>query len=68
MQDLQLSLFGFKLGKMIRAGTINNRAYAARWIRSNIGGVNDSAPVGDVGDRPDTDTTPPPFPSMPMPM
>ena len=68
MQDLQLSLFGFKLGKMIRAGTINNRSYAARWIRSNIGGVNDSAPVGDVGDRPDTDTTPPPFPSMPMPM
>jgi hypothetical protein len=40
MQDLQLSLFGFKFGQMIRGETINTRAFAARWIRSNIGGVD----------------------------
>jgi hypothetical protein len=37
IQDLHLSLFGFKFGKMIRSGTISNRADAAMWIRTNVG-------------------------------
>jgi hypothetical protein len=37
MQDLHLSLFGFKFGKMIRQGTIATRNDAALWIRTNIG-------------------------------
>jgi hypothetical protein len=52
IQDLHLSLFGFKFGQMIRAGTINTRAFAARWIRSNIGGVADRGVVIDDGIQP----------------
>jgi hypothetical protein len=37
VQDLHLSLFGFKFGKMIREGTITTRSDAALWIRTNIG-------------------------------
>jgi hypothetical protein len=37
IQDLHLSLFGFKFGQMIRSGTISNRGDAAMWIRTNIG-------------------------------
>lgn len=36
-EDLHLSLFGFKFGKMIREGTITTRSDAALWIRTNIG-------------------------------
>jgi hypothetical protein len=47
IQDLHLSLFGFKFGQMIRAGTINTRSFAAKWIRSNIGGVDREGVIDD---------------------
>jgi hypothetical protein len=44
MQDLLLSCFGYRFGQMIRSGTINDRPYAAKWIRSNIGGSLPQSP------------------------
>jgi len=37
VQDLHLSLFGFKFGTMIRQSKITTRSDAALWIRTNIG-------------------------------
>ncbi len=45
-QDLQLSLFGFKFGKMIRTGTLTTRPQAAQWIRTNLGEPNQPLPPG----------------------
>lgn len=45
-QDLQLSCFGFRFGKMIREGTITTRRDAAQWIRTNIGEPNQPLPPG----------------------
>jgi len=56
IQDLHLSCFGYKFGRMIRQGTLNDRAFAARWIRSNIGGIKDRGGVIDDGEQPATDT------------
>jgi hypothetical protein len=38
MQDLHLSLYGYKLGRFIRQGDMSTRAAAAQWIRTDIGG------------------------------
>jgi hypothetical protein len=55
-QDLLLSCFGYKFGKMIRSGTIDKRAYAARWVRSNIGGVRDRDGIFNDGVQPPSGT------------
>ena len=55
-QDLLLSCFGYKFGKMIRSGTLDKRAYAARWIRSNIGGQKDRDGIINDGVQPASDT------------
>ena len=37
IQDLLLSLFGYKFGSRIRLGTLDNRDEAAQWVRANLG-------------------------------
>jgi hypothetical protein len=37
-EDLHLSLYGFKFGKLIRESEITSRADAADWIRADLGG------------------------------
>ena len=56
MQDLLLSCFGYEFGKMIRSGTVDKRAYAARWIRSNIGGMKDRDGIFNDGVQPPSGT------------
>ena len=37
-EDLHLSLYGYKVGRMIRQGAITNRKTTGQWIRTTIGG------------------------------
>jgi hypothetical protein len=37
IQDLRLSLVGWRLGQLISSGSFNDGAAVARWIRSNLG-------------------------------
>ena len=48
-QDLHLSLYGYKLGKFIRVGSMTKCSAASQWIRTDIGGnVSDLLqPSGD---------------------
>ncbi|MDM0109636.1 DUF4157 domain-containing protein [Variovorax sp. J22R24] len=39
IQDLRLSLVGWKLGQLIAAGTFADGAAVATWIRTNLGGA-----------------------------
>jgi hypothetical protein len=39
IQDLNLSLYGFQFGKFIRKGDMTTRAAAAKWLRTDLGGV-----------------------------
>ena len=50
IQDLQLSLYGFKFGKFIRNGEMTRLSDAAKWIRTNLGGdLSDQVqPQGDT--------------------
>jgi hypothetical protein len=56
IQDLHLSLFGYKLGRMIRYKDISDRVYAAKWIRRNIGGQSGALAEGNDGIQPMQDT------------
>ena len=38
IQDLHLSLYGYKLGQLIRHGEMTSRDDAALWIRTDLGG------------------------------
>jgi hypothetical protein len=38
MQDLHLSLYGYRFGRFIRKGELTSRAHAAQWLRTDIGG------------------------------
>jgi hypothetical protein len=39
-QDLALSLVGWRLGRMIRAGQFSNTSEVATWIRTNLGAAS----------------------------
>jgi hypothetical protein len=49
-EDLHLSLYGFRLGQLIRNGGMTTRAAAAEWIRTDLGIVLTEPP----GPRPGT--------------
>jgi hypothetical protein len=51
IQDLHLSVYGYKLGKLIRSGDMTSRDDAALWIRTDIGGS-----LSDVVTQSDTST------------
>lgn len=49
-QDLHLSLYGYRLGKFIRLGSMTTCGDAAQWIRTDIGGslADQVEPSGDT--------------------
>jgi hypothetical protein len=50
IQDLHLSLYGYKMGKFIRTGDMTTRDAAALWIRTDLGGSlsDQTEPSGDT--------------------